>query len=320
MKYKQTEFRTLIVDDDAKMLAMLHSQLRGQRAVSRAREVLPVVEPLLVEVYWNESEKRYKFKDETLQQFILLCKQHFDYLIVDYAFADKSNQAAQWNEIPGTSPGKGESNEHLLTLSELRDAMVAYDGERGGQQKKRIEKFFSRKVRILLRSFQHDRDKDKLGPFKDRKNATRGVFTSTTEIDSIDSFQMIYGSDSNLRENMYHGASRGRELYRNVVLQLTIQFYRTAMNNFLAHQAGRLLVIKNSRLIAILVAVVTGFAAFLQVFVSEGVASASVGDWSKALAWGVAAVFFLILGAFATTFVIERFLGGLFERFTRSSK
>ncbi|MEU2909199.1 hypothetical protein ACFYM3_15990 [Streptomyces massasporeus] len=301
---KKVSFRTLIIDDDEVVLRRLAETLRGQSVEVDGRRVEPVIETLKVVV--DDTPDGYKFSAETLQDFIDVCRRRYDFIIVDYTYASKSMQPKQWREGVDAKTNL-EANDHLLTLVDLNSALKQYDLQSGGKNRARIDSFFAQPSQLLLRSFQHDRKKDKLGPYEQRLDNTKGIFTRCT-FHRMDSFQMIYDSDSELRRQFYHVPPNGRQFYRNLVAQLTVLHYRSAMHRFLAVRAGKLLLAKSSfrlSLVTVMVAAVGTFLASLGIPLLQSIRHR---EFLNVAVFVSVAVIVALVVTFLVTLFVERYV------------
>lgn len=299
----QIKLRTLIIDDDATMLGRLQERLRGMHATTGRRTVKPEIDSLLVSVEFKDN--RFDFTEQTLQSLLDKCSKRYDYMILDYAYASPERQVAQWNEGRG-KPKKHASNDHLLTVTQLKDQLVAYDATRGGSNRKRIERFFNQPARIMLRSFQHNRQNDILGPYSSRVEATKGVFPHNSGVDELDGFSLIYGSEPELRETFYHQANDGRRLYRYAATALMVRFYQVALEHHLATKTNRLVLSRGAFSISAFVVLVAALSSVVQSLVGPLVAEVAAGQWVSAIALALVTVLGLFGGSLGVAWLAER--------------
>jgi hypothetical protein len=300
-KVKTVSFRTLVIDDDESVLRRLSDSLRGQAVQVGSRRAGPVVDTLKVVV--DEAEDGYRFSEHTLRNFLEISRNRYDFIVVDYTYASKTMQPKQWREGSGAKTDL-DSNDHLLTLVDLKEALERHDS---GRHTAEIRKFFGQSSQLLLRSFQHDRKKDILGPYQQRLDNTKGVFTHC-EYYQIDSFQMIYNSDGELRRQFYDNPPNGREFYRNLVTQLTILHYNTAMYRFLAERAGKLMIAKNSILLWLLLAYVAAGGAFVSALAGPIADAVEQRDALSIATLSLVGIITTLVTTFLVTFVAERYV------------
>lgn len=300
-RIKTINFRTLVIDDDESVLRRLSDTLRGQTVQVGHRKVRPVVDTLRVIV--EESKDGYRFSEQTLRDFVEISRNRYEFIIVDYTYASKAMQPKQWREGSGAKANL-DANDHLLTLVDLKDALSQYDS---GRHTPKVKAFLNQSSQLLLRSFQHDRKRDKLGTYQQRLDNTRGVFTSC-EYYQLDSFQMIYNSEAELRRQFYSNPSNGREFYRNLVVQLTVLHYKSAMHRFLAERAGKLVIAKNSFLLWLLVAYVAAGGAFISALVGPIANAIKQRDVLSVATLSLVGIITTLFVTFLVTFVAERFV------------
>jgi hypothetical protein len=299
---KTIEYRVLIIDDDDDMLRELSKRVSGVSVELRKRRIEIHADTLRVEVTGTRDSST--FSDTTFARFLELARTRYDYVIADYSFANPEMQAAQWNEGART-PAKLDSNHHLLTLVDLRDYVVAQSRKRSEVDAKLAEAFFRRRIRLLLRSFQHDRTFDKLGPYEARIEAARGVFTGVTQLDRLDGFSQIYGSDPALREELYHGSTNGRRLYRNVVIALSLQAAQTAVLRSLASRATMPPQIRSANRIALLVGAVAALATVVQLVAGPMIDAATQQSWLAFTALALVTIVTAYVGSFLIALLVE---------------
>lgn len=295
--------RTLIIDDDAVMLGRLQERLRGMQAAAGRRVVKAEIDSLLVSVEPRGSG--YAFTEQTLQALIDKCSNKYDYVILDYAYASPQRQIVQWNEGQD-KPRKHASNDHLLTVVQLKAQLAEYDSARGGFNQTKIDRFFNRPARLMLRSFQHNRKNDVLGPYSSRVEATRGVFPRSTAIDELDGFSLIYGSEPELREAFYHNAKDGRRLYRYAATSIMVRFYQAALEHDLATKANRLVLSRGAFSISAFVVLVAALSTVVQSLVGPLVAEVSAGRWISAAVLGLLTILGVLGGSLGVAWLAER--------------
>jgi hypothetical protein len=302
---KSFVFRVLLVDEDADLLDLLTSKLDGYEVRVGNRKAVSRVTRLLVEVEPDGSPKG-RFTDSTVGTFDGIADKRFDLIVLDYAYAAKDRQAQLWNE-DGQPLLKEQSNADLLRLSELRKALIARAASR-----RAAERFFSTSSPIALRSFQHDRQFETLGTFHDRLEATKAVFPNTSRIYPLNGFELIYGEDKGLRDRLYHDVAGGRSMYRHTIGNFTKSVLESAMLTRLATQANRVVVLRGTAAVAILLMLISVANAFAQPFVARVLEHAGRGEWGAA---GISLIAGLgIIGAAAFTsvvvaeFVLHRFI------------
>lgn len=303
-KIRTVGFRTLIIDDDEVMLRRLSDSLRGQAVEVGGRRVQPLVDTLKIAV--EQGASRYLFSEETLRDFVEVARNRYDFIVVDYTYAAEAMQPMQWREGSGAR-SKLDSNSHQLTLVDLKEALELYES---GRHSARLRSFFGQRSQLLLRSLQHDRKKDVAVPYHQRLDNTKGVFVNCT-YHQLDSFQMIYNSDGELRRQFYHNPPNGREFYRNLVVQMTILHCNSAMLRLLAAQAGKLMIVRNSLRLWLLVTFVAGGGAFISSLAQP------IGDAVKQR--DVLGVTILALVAIVTTLVVTVLVTYLAERFVKAN-
>jgi hypothetical protein len=297
---KKFDFRTLVIDDDESVLSRIVDALRGQTVEVGSRRAQPTVDTLKIEV--EEHAGGYRFTPQTLRDFVEIARNRYDFIIVDYTYASKLMQPKQWREGAAAKTNL-DSNDHLLTLVDLRAALEKYEN---GRYAGKVGNFFEQSSQLLLRSFQHDRKRDILGPYQNRLDNTKGIFPNSTYY-QIDSFQMIYNSDGDLRRQFYTNPPNGREFYRNLVMQFTILHYNAAMYRFLAERAGKLMVAKNTFRLWLLVTFVAAGGAFIAALagpVADAVKQRDLVSVGMLTSVGIIAT---LVVTFVVTFVAERF-------------
>ncbi|WP_244928546.1 hypothetical protein [Nocardioides sp. W7] len=300
----------MVIDDDEKMLSDLSERLIGLRVEAGRRRALPIVDGLLVQVDENDSERQ--FSEITLNEVLALSSRRYDYIILDYSYASRTKQATQWNES-GKPPETSPSNAHLLTIADLTAQARSHAARRDDRSARSVGRFFSQHSRILLRSFQHDRANDTLGTYENRLQVTRGVFRGCDVIDPLNGFAMVYNSDPDLRETMYHTQTRGRELYRVVAMTMTTQLVLTAMMQKLANQAGRLRLFRSSRSIALLVTFVAALATFVESMAGPLGTAVRDGEWSAVSVLTFLTLAGVVIGSLLLSFALERGLNRIVE-------
>lgn len=296
------EFRVLVVDDDKRLLTELRARLGGMRESVRGREISPTIDTLAVEV--EEVDGNYRFRESTLADLVAISSRRYDYILLDYSYASGSKQTIQWNESGGPRQN-GAGNAHLLTVADLADQTRQFASSRGNRAVDGVEGFFTQPTRILLRSFQHDRVNDSLGTFENRLQITQGIFPEC-HIDALNSFAMIYNSDPDLREIMYHGQSRGREFYRVVALTLQTQMFRAAMLDKLATHAGRLVILRGTWSIALLVTFVSILSVTMQVLIGPLIDALNARNWTSVGVLAFITIAGVLAGASAVAYMLER--------------
>ncbi|RLP88293.1 hypothetical protein EAD89_17085 [Micromonospora sp. BL4] len=300
MKAKKFDFRTLVIDDDEAVLRRLSDALRGQTVQVGQRRVQPIVDTLKVVV--EERDGGYHFSEQTLRDVVEIARNRYEFIVVDYTYASKLMQPKQWREGAAAKVNL-DSNDHLLTLVDLRDALEKYAD---GRYASKIQGFFEQASQLLLRSFQHDRKKDVLGPYQHRLDNTKGVFPNSTYY-QIDSFQMIYNSDGDLRRQFYTAPPNGREFYRNLVMQFTLLHYNSAMYRFLAERAGKLMIAKNSFRLWLLVTFVAAGGAFISALADPIADAVKQRDIVNAGVLTMVGIIATLAVTFIVTLVAERY-------------
>lgn len=272
------KFRVLIIDDDTTLIEKMESILKGLTVTIGNRKVRPhfTLLPVVVETVDGAA----KFTDETLDAVLGLRKSRFDFIMIDFAFADPDRQAINWGQTQGEVP---KSNAHMLSFDLLRTAAIdrAIDTRRGTESD--IDGFFHRNAEVLLRSFQHDREVDILGSFDNRRMVVEGIFGR--QVRTLNPFESVYGSDPTLREELYQKAPnrQGRVLYRNIVMTISQLQLELAMTRFLALRAGRLPVLRRSVTVAIFIAIATAIATVVQAVSGVGILEGlKTGDYVSA--------------------------------------
>jgi hypothetical protein len=299
-KYK---YRVLLIDDDQVMLHDLSKRVSGLAVELKKRRVEIRVD--IFQVVVSGTRDSPTFAKATAARFLEIARTHYDYVIADYSFANPAMQAEQWHEAATTS-ARRDSNHHLLTLVDLRDHLVGECRNKSDDDGKMAEAFFSRRTRLLLRSFQHDRAFDKLGSYEARVDAARGVFTGVSELDRLDGFSQIYGSDPDLREELYHGSSNGRRLYRNIVIALTLQATQTAALRLLAARATMPPVVRSANRIALLVGAVAALATVIQLVAGPMIDAATQQSWLTFTALALVTLVTAYVGSFLIALLVER--------------
>ena len=156
-------FRTLIIDDDAEMLEALKRRLSGQIVQCGNRRLEPRIDTLCVQAMMTDDGPQ--FDVNTLSRLIEASGSQYDAIVVDYSYATLPMQTAQWGSLADFA-GARQERDCLLTLPDLKSAVVEHDLRNGGRASKRLQNFFDSEAQIILRSLQHDSAKDNLGPFE----------------------------------------------------------------------------------------------------------------------------------------------------------
>ncbi len=298
----QRAFRVLVLDDDAAMLQTLSERISGISVSIRKRRISVLADTFQISVSGQAAAP--EFSEATAARFLDIVKNRYDFVVADYSFAAPEMQSRQWNE--GTeSPKKGDSNEHLLTLVDLRDHLVTECRKKGHAEGRLAESFFTRATPVLLRSFQHDRALDKLGSYESRVDATKGVFPKA-QIDRLDGFSLVYGSDAELREELYHGSSNGRRLYRNVVAGITIQIVTAAILRDVASRRGVSPLVRSANQIALLVGAVAALATVIQLLVGPMVDAAVAQAWPTFASLALVTIVTTYVGSLLIALLVER--------------
>lgn len=302
--------RVLIVDDDQQALERAASELRGESLVLEGRKMEVVVQTLQVDV--EPTDDGYRFTEGTLNHLLEAADGRWDLILLDYSFASRTIQPHQWGE--GTSKKRMESNDHLLTVVDLQRQAVSAPNLRAAD-KRRLERFFASGCDLVLRSFQHDRPVDKLGPYESRFNNTQGVFPNA-RLQRLDSFSMIYGSDADLRRAFYLEIDRGREFYRNIVNTMTILHVRAAIARKLARANRRVAIPRSAAVLALLTSAVWALSAVLAAMVPDLVTALSEAEWGIAVRLGIFMLVATVAGTYALTLLVDR---GIRSAFTVES-
>lgn len=299
----ENEFRILVLDDDAAMLRALSERVSGISVSIRKRRVDARADTFQVSVVGAAGTPN--FADATTTRFLEIARIHYDFVVADYSFASSEMQSKQWNE-GADAPTKRESNEHLLTLVDLRDHLVAECRKRGDAEGRLAEAFFARRTPVLVRSFQHDRALDKLGSYEARVDATKGVFSKASRIDRLDGFSLVYGSDPELREELYHGSRNGRRLYRNVVAAMTLQITEAAILRDLARRATVPPIVRSANRIALLVGAVAALATVVQLVTGPMIDAAVAQAWPTFAALALVTLVTAYVGSLLLALLVER--------------
>jgi len=193
-----------------------------------------------------------------------------------------------------------------LRLGELKSQLLELDGRHKG-----ASTFFASKAPVLLRSFQHDRQLETLGTFTDRLKSTQGVFPNAREIIPLNGFDIIYGGDKDLRDDLYHRAKGGRLLYRHAIANFTELLLMNVMLEFIARSASKMVIVRGSAALAFLVVLISVLTALVQPFVSGFYEASMAGNLLGALrALGLGALVICVPSVLAV-FAVEWLLSSV---------
>lgn len=116
---------------------------------------------------------------------------------------------------------------------------------------------------------------------------------------------MIYNSDPDLREAMYHSQPQGREFYRVIALTLQTQMFRAAMLEKLATHAGRLVILRGTWSIALLVTFVSILSVMMQVLIGPLLEALDARDWTSVAVLAFITIAGVLAGASAVAYMLE---------------
>jgi hypothetical protein len=156
-----------------------------------------------------------------------------------------------------------------------------------------------------MRSFQHDRINDTVGPYSERAEAIRGVFPHCTDLDELDGFSLIYGSEPELREKFYQGATDGRRRYRFAASSLTVRFYRAALEHHLAVRANRLILNRGGLSVGAFVVVLATLSGLVQALVGPLLSEVGANHWAAVAVLSVLTLLGVLAGSFAVAWLAE---------------
>lgn len=274
-------FHILIIDDDEKALSRIASEVRGTGLSLNRRSLETIVTTLRIEV--ENTNSGYSFTPQTLSMLAQVAEKSYDLIIMDYSFAADEIQPRQWRE--GQYAGDAfETNDHLLTIVDLQHTAKS-STKISEKKRKHIENLFLSQCEVVLRSFQHDRPVDHLGPYETRYNNTKGVFVRATVL-RLDSFAMIYGSDADLRKEFYIDMPLGRDFYRNIVLQMTLMHVQASLGRRMAKLNRKILIPRVTGVLAFITSIIWGIAAVLASFgpgIVTAISSNELGNAAKLL-------------------------------------
>ena len=299
---KRIQFRTLIVDDDESMLKRLDQTLRGQVVRVDDREVEPLITSVRIGVVQKGGQ--YAFSQATLRELLEAARHRYDFIVIDYAYSSDDMQPKQWREGTGAQEHLM-SGTHQLSLVDLKNALISFESS-SRSNRKRVEAFFALESSVLLRSLQHESQQDSFGTYDTRYHNTQGVFPRCT-IERLDSFQMIFNSDPELRRQFYVEPSNGREFYRHIVAQLTLANYRSAIFKLMTKKSGRLLVYRKSAGMSLLIVATTATGAFLQFLVNPLISAVRAHEYAAAVAFSSIGLVATMAATIAITYAVERF-------------
>ncbi|MGV9950195.1 hypothetical protein [Rhodococcus aetherivorans] len=302
-------FRVLVIDDDEKALSRIASEVRGISLSRKGRSLETAVSTLRVKV--EPTSSGYSFSSETLFSLAQVAEKSHDLVILDYSFAADEIQPRQWREGNHTG-SRLETNDHLLTIVDLQHAALT-STELSIKQRKQIERFFASPCEVVLRSFQHDRPVDHLGPYEARYNNTAGVF-ARAEVLRLDSFAMIYGSDADLRKEFYIDMARGRDFYRNIVLQMTLLHVQASLGRRMSDLNHKVLIPRVTGVLALITSAIWGIAAVLASFGPGIVTAISDDEWGDAAKLLFVVLVVTVVATWILTVTLDRGVRAAFDR------
>lgn len=305
----RNQFKVLIIDDDQRTLQKVATEVKGTSLCMDRRTLETHVDTLQVEVE-SAGDSTYRFAHSTLNSLADISAHRYDLIIMDYSFAAVDVQPRQWREGEHAAT-PFETNDHLLTIVDLQRS-VASSTSLSESKREHISKFFRSECEIVLRSFQHDRPVDYLGPYETRFNNTKGVFTRANVL-RLDSFAMIYGAESDLRRQFYTEMELGRDFYRNIVLQMTLMHVHASLARKMAQLNKRILIPRATAVLALITSAIWAVAAVLASFVPGIVGEIVNGQWGNALKLLGVTVLVTILATWILTLILDRGISAVFE-------
>jgi hypothetical protein len=295
---KSFPFRVLVIDEDSDLLETMTARLSGHSVKVGNRRAVASLTSFLVEVE-DDGTQKGRFTDGTIATFNSIASKKFDLIVIDYAYAAPGRQAKAWNE-DGAPLVKERSNAHLLRLSDLRDAFIGRAASR-----REAERFFTSRTPVVLRSLQHDRQFETLGPFSDRLSATRAIFPLAQRLYPVNGFELIYGGEKDLRDRLYHKVEGGRSMYRHTITNFTRLVLETAMLERLAKQANQIVVFRGSAALAILLVLISIANAIAQPFIGGFFDQVQTGQWLRAFTTLGSGLLVIVLAAVLSVLIAE---------------
>ncbi len=291
-------YRILLIDDDKEMIKKLSHLLSGHRIhignfnlSIEVDSVLVRVEPVII-----ESNKYWRFTDDTIRDLEIASARRYDLVVADYGLVDDEAKDILWGKDRKRTPGREEAKGRILTLKDLAEqyAETISDGS---------PNILLTASQVYLRSFASKLAFDILGPVNpDRVNATKAAFPNA-KIDAFDTRNELYGGDAFYS---FYKQKRGLEFYRQLVGHHMLLVVEKYILRTLITRAGRMRIrrsVLNIALFAGSVAVLGAATGYLAQIGQSLLAQKDSSGW-----WLIfAGLTFLGLGSLALSIYFESF-------------